>query len=228
MEQIADRSAEKYRRTVYEDADFERFFRAVTPIDEIARLRLGSRPASRAPGRGIAQLRAIPWVFAWTQARITLPGWFGLGSALKDARDRHGIEPLRSMRARWPFFATLASNAEMALAKADALIASRYVQLWDDPAREHIWGCVRAEMELTERELLMIGGATCLLDGEPALQASIRRRNPLVDPLSFIQIELLSRLRRQLQEDPEEALEELRRLSLLTINGIASALRNTG
>jgi phosphoenolpyruvate carboxylase len=229
MGEMADHSAALYRQTVYDDPDFARFFYAVTPIEEIGRLRLGSRPASRGPGlMEITQLRAIPWVFAWTQARITLPGWFGLGTALAAARERHGIALLRRMAAGWPFFQTLISNAEMALAKADPLIASRYVELWEDPAARRIWGTLRAELERSERELLTVRDRSRLLDAEPSLQASIQRRNPLVDPLSFIQIELLRRLRSVPQDARPEDLERLRRLSLLTINGIASALRNTG
>ncbi len=223
---MADRSAEVYRRVVHDDAEFPRFFAAVTPLEEISRLRLGSRPAKRSEAGGIDDLRAIPWVFSWTQSRIVLPAWLGLGTALADARERHGLDVLREMTARWPFFATLLANAEMAMAKADLRIARRYVELWDETEpRERIWSALATEFELAQTELLQIRGNERLLDGEPVLQASIDRRNPFVDPLSFIQVELLSRLRSGSENDDDD---ELGRVSLLTINGIASGLRNTG
>jgi phosphoenolpyruvate carboxylase len=223
--EMAESSGALYRSLVHEEPDFVRFFTVVTPIEEISRLRLGSRPARRSEDGGIDNLRAIPWVFSWTQSRIILPAWLGLGTALAEARERHGIELLREMTSTWPFFATLLANAEMALAKADLGIAGRYAQLWDDEeARERIWGQLAGELELASNELLAIRGSERLLDTDPVLQASIDRRNPFVDPLSFVQIELLSRLRRGAEEDHDE----LGRVSLLTINGIASGLRNTG
>ena len=164
-------------------------------------------------------------MFSWPQSRIVLPAWLGLGDALEDARERHGLELLREMTESWPFFAAMLSNAEMALAKADFVIAHHYVQLCEeDGERERIWGELTGEYERATRELRAVRGYDRLLDGEPVLQASIDRRNPAVDPLSFVQIELLSRLRRGtgVDEDP------LGRVSLLTINGIASGLRNTG
>jgi phosphoenolpyruvate carboxylase len=226
VQEMADRSAGVYRAVVHDDPDFPRFFAAVTPLEEISRLRLGSRPAKRSEAGGIDDLRAIPWVFSWTQSRIVLPAWLGLGTALADARERHGLEVLRAMTAQWPFFATLLANAEMAMAKADLPIARRYVALWEDEteARERIWSELATEFELAQSELLRVRGNQRLLDGEPVLQASIDRRNPFVDPLSFIQVELLSRLRR----GDDDNQDELGRVSLLTINGIASGLRNTG
>jgi phosphoenolpyruvate carboxylase len=226
MAEMADQSATMYRALVHEDPEFVRFFEAVTPIDMISRLRLGSRPSRRRSGGGIDDLRAIPWVFAWTQARIVLPAWYGLGSALNLARERHGVELLREMRDRWPFFASLLSNAEMALSKADLGIARHYVELWDSEpgVRDRIWGLLEDEMALSIGELVAISGGSRLLDGEPVLQASIDRRNPFVDPLSFVQVELL----RQLRAGASDASEERDRLGLLTINGIASGLRNTG
>jgi phosphoenolpyruvate carboxylase len=223
VEQMAATSEAMYRRLVHEDPDFVDFFLAATPVEEVSRLRLGSRPARRQQAGGIDQLRAIPWVFAWTQSRIVLPAWLGLGTALREARERHGVETLRAMSSEWPFFAALIANAEMGCSKADPGIARRYVALWDDvDARDRIWGVLDSELELTRAELVAIRGGSRLLDTEPVLQASIDRRNPYVDPLSFIQIELLRRRRRG---DPGE---QLTRLSLLVINGIASGLRNTG
>jgi phosphoenolpyruvate carboxylase len=225
MQEMADSSAALYRSLVHDEPDMATFFAKVTPIEEISRLRLGSRPARRRAEGGIDELRAIPWVFSWTQSRIVLPAWLGLGTALAAARERHGLELLREMTDSWPFFATLLANAEMALSKADPGIASRYTCLWDEPReRDRIWGQLLAELERARSELILIRGSERLLDSEPVLQASIDRRNPLVDPLSFVQIELLSRLRRE----PSDDGDELGRVSLLTINGIASGLRNTG
>jgi phosphoenolpyruvate carboxylase len=224
MQEMAAESERKYRAVVSDD-DFVAFFEAVTPVAEISQLRLGSRPARRTQTSGIDELRAIPWVFSWTQSRILLPGWLGLGTALRGARERHGLEHLRTMRDEWPFFAGLLSNAEMACAKADLQIARRYAALWDEvEPRDRIWSDLESELELTIAELVAIGGGQRLLDSEPVLQASIDRRNPAVDPLSFVQVELTRRLRAA----SEDGSEQLRRVSQLTINGIASGLRNTG
>ena len=225
VERLSAGATAAYRALVYEDPDFERFFMAVTPIDEISRLRLGSRPARRTSDGGIGQLRAIPWVFAWTQSRIVMPAWYGLGTALAAAREDVGLALLQEMEREWPFFAGLLSNAEMACAKADMHIARRYVELWDDEEpRERIWGMLSAEFDRTRDELLRVTGGERLLDRSPTLQASIDRRNPYVDPLSFLQVELLRRLRAAGGE-PDERLG---RVSLLAINGIAGGLRNTG
>jgi phosphoenolpyruvate carboxylase len=223
VEQMAQTSERIYRRLVHEDPDFVEFFLHVTPVDEVSRLRLGSRPARRQQAGGIDDLRAIPWVFAWTQSRIVLPAWLGLGTALQEARERHGVETLQAMAAEWPFFSALIANAEMGCSKADPGIARRYVALWDDvEARDRIWRGLDTELELTRAELVRVRGGSRLLDTEPVLQSSIDRRNPYVDPLSFIQIELLRRRRRG------DGDEQLTRLGLLVINGIASGLRNTG
>ena len=224
MQEMAAISERTYRAIVHDDPDFVRFFSAVTPIDEISRLRLGSRPVRRRAEGGINDLRAIPWVFAWTQCRIVLPAWLGLGTALALARERHGLDQLHEMVATWPFFVTLMSNAAMALTKTDFQIAERYAMLWEDePARERIWGTLAAERERARNELSLVLGSERLLDRQPVLQASIRRRRPFVAPLSFVQLDLLRRLRAGGGID-----DQLGRLSLLTINGIASGLRNTG
>jgi phosphoenolpyruvate carboxylase len=231
LAEMAEDSAAVYRSIVHDDPDFVAFFEAVTPVHEIGRLRLGSRPAKRTEAGGIEDLRAIPWVFSWTQSRIVLPAWLGLGTALRHARERHGLDLLRRMAAEWPFFTSVLSNAEMGCAKADLGIARRYVELWDDAAaRDRIWAPLEAELQRTIEELVLIGGGERLLDGEPVLQASIDRRNPFVDPLSFVQVELLRRLRGWAGSPTGsgEAAEQLGRVSLLTINGIASGLRNTG
>jgi len=220
---MADHSSRAYRGLVYGDPDFSAFFHAVTPVAEISRMQLGSRPASRTGSSRIEDFRAIPWVFAWTQARVVLPAWYGLGTALKAAREHAGVDLLREMEAVWPFFSGLLSNAEMACAKTDLEIARRYALLWEEEtARDRIWGLIEAEFELTRRELLIVTDASRLLAREPYLQASIDRRKPYVDPLSFIQVELLRRARAGVRG------EALVRTSFLAINGIAGGLRNTG
>ncbi|MGN6484343.1 MAG: phosphoenolpyruvate carboxylase, partial [Thermomicrobiales bacterium] len=223
VQAMADRSAEVYRGLVYGDPDFVSFFYEATPINAISRLQLGSRPAKRTASNRIQDLRAIPWVFSWTQARIILPGWYGLGSALAFGEERFGLDLLQQMEQGWIFFRATLSNAELALAKADLDIAELYVRLVaDDAIRHRIWSQLKAEYELTERMILRVTGQARLLDREPVLQRSIERRNPYVDPLSFIQVELLKRLR----EDPEN--DEIVETLHLAVNGIAGGLKNTG
>jgi phosphoenolpyruvate carboxylase len=195
----------------------------MTPIREISELKLGSRPARRTTSHRIEDLRAIPWVFSWTQARVLLPGWYGLGSALETARDAYGLDFLQEMEASWPYFAAVLSNAEMALAKADLRVAAQYIELVE-PAelRERVWGAITGEFERTVSLLLEVTKQSALLDRDPVLQRSIERRNPYVDPLSFIQVELLRRFREN--GDVDEFLRPV----LLSINGIAVALKNTG
>ncbi len=224
--EMAEVSTAAYRGLVYGDADFADFFHTVTPVREVSRLQLGSRPAKRKATARIEDFRAIPWVFSWTQSRAVLPAWFGLGTALEHARERHGVELLRAMERDWPYFAALISNAEMACVKADLDIARRYAELCSDAeVRDRVWGTIEAEFRRTVREI----GAVCdeerLLDREPILQRAIARRNPFIDPLSFVQLELLRRLRAP-GGDPDDP--GLVRASLLAINGIAGGLRNTG
>ena len=225
MTEMARRSAAEYRSLVYGDPGLQAFFHAATPVGEISRLQLGSRPARRKATQDIADFRAIPWVFSWTQARIVLPAWYGLGSALEAAVDEHGLDVVREMERDWPFFSALLSNAEMACAKADLTVGRRYAELVEDRAvRSRIWGRIEAEFELTCRLLLAVTGQGRLLERERLLRASIDRRNPLVDPISLLQVELLRRSRAAGNGDGEE----LARASFLAINGIAAGMRNTG
>ncbi len=225
MTDMARHSAQLYRDLVYGDPGLEAFFHAATPVDEISRLQLGSRPAKRKPSRDIADFRAIPWVFSWTQARIVLPAWFGLGSALQAAVEAHGLDLLQEMEREWPFFSALLSNAEMACAKADLAVGRRYAGLVEDRAvRERIWSLIEAEFERTRSALLAVTAQEHLLAREPLLRASIDRRNPYVDPMSLLQVELLRRSRANDGSDDEE----LARASFLAINGIAAGMRNTG
>ena len=220
---MAGRSASEYRSLVYEEEGFVSFFEQATPIREIAELKLGSRPARRKASQRIEDLRAIPWVFSWTQSRMLLPGWYGLGTALETGAETFGLEFLQEMATEWPFFDALLDNAELGLAKTDMGIAKRYASLVQpQELRERIWKRISAEYDRTVRMLLAVSSQSHLLQNEPALQRSVQLRNPYVDPLSFIQIELLQRYREGGSQD------ELLRPVLLTVNGIAGALKNTG
>ncbi len=222
MEEIARDSRAAYRALVYEEREFDRYFRAATPIDVIERLRIGSRPASRRKGGGVENLRAIPWIFAWTQSRHLLPGWYGLGSALAAAVERHGRERLEKMAAGWLFFRNLLEDAEMVLCKADIGIAAGYAELAGGAGRL-LFPRIRAEFERTTEMVLALTGSEALLDRDPALQRSILLRNPYVDPLSLLQIDLLGRWRETGRAD-----DELLRALMVTVRGIARGLQNTG
>jgi phosphoenolpyruvate carboxylase len=222
MQTIALASRLAYRALVHDDPDFPTFFQLATPIDVIERLRIGSRPSKRRAMRGVQDLRAIPWVFAWTQSRLVLPGWFGVGSGLAAAAERHGPERLLQMARDWPFFATFLADVEMVLAKADMAIAERYAALAGDVGRR-LFAVVRQEFERTRRLVLECIGCTELLDRDPTLQRSIRLRNPYVDPMSFVQVDLLRRWRAGGRVD-----EELERVLGQTVRGISRGLQNTG
>jgi phosphoenolpyruvate carboxylase len=220
FDELAETGRRAYRALVWEEPRFVEFFGAATPIDEIAKLPIGSRPSKRKQG-GVEALRAIPWVFAWTQTRAILPGFYGVGSALEAAAARPGGEALLAeMYRAWPFFRAVIDNVEQVLAKCDFAIAARYAALAPAPAREAVWPRLRAEFHRTRRAVKRIAGRRRLLDGNPPLQRSIALRNPYVDPLSYLQIDLLQRHR-----GCEEACD---RPLLLTLTGIAAGMRNTG
>ena len=213
-----------YRALVVEDPAFTSWFRDVTPIDVIERMPIGSRPASRGAGTagGVEGLRAIPWVFAWTQARMILPGWFGVGSGLEEAERQCGLYLLREMARDWPFFHMLVADVEMVLAKADMGIAARYAAL-GGTLSERFWPVVEEEFLRTREALLRILGHQELLEGDPVLRSAIRLRNPYIDPMSLVQVELLARWRRGGRSDPE-----LEHALFSTVQGIARGLQNTG
>jgi phosphoenolpyruvate carboxylase len=230
MEVIAERGFAAYRALVYEDPDFLTFWAQATPIAEISQMKVGSRPAYRRQTRTVHDLRAIPWVFSWMQSRFVLPGWYGLGTALWATLDEgdDARELLSRMYRGWPFFRTTLDNAQQSLAKADLEIARLYATLVEDATiRERIFARIEAEFQRTCDAILTIAGQAGVLDNEPVLQKSIRLRNPYVDPLNYIQVEMIRRLRaRQRQHDEADAL--LRRTIELTINGVSAGLRNTG
>jgi phosphoenolpyruvate carboxylase len=213
----------EYRSLVYGDPELVRFFEQATPLAEISRLQIGSRPARRQQTRRIEDLRAIPWVFAWTQSRFLLPGWYGIGTGLEHGRELFGAEMLKAMDREWPFFAATIANAEMALAKSDLDIAARYASLVEDAElRSRIWQRIVDEHDRSTQEILRLTGQHRLLDREPVLRRSIDRRNPYVDPISIVQVELLRRLR------SGGAQDSTLRAILRTVNGLAGGLKNTG
>lgn len=222
---LVNLAEEAERIQLVDMSGFLEYWRAATPIDEISRLRLGSRPAARQGGALTpAGVRAIPWVFSWMQSRFNLPGWYGLGAGLA----RIDPERLRAMYIGWPFFRALLDNAEMSLLKADLGIAALYSDLVPDRAlATTVWDAVAAEYGQTREAILRVSGHAELMDADPVIQRSVGLRNPYVDPLNYLQIEMLRRLRALEDQDGEEA-ERCRDVIVLTINGIAAGLRNTG
>jgi phosphoenolpyruvate carboxylase len=226
MEELSADAYAAYRRLVYDTPGFVAFFRTATPITEIADLHVGSRPASRKKSDRIEDLRAIPWVFSWSLARIMLPGWFGFGAAVEQfvsRRGEAGLALLKQMHANWPFFRVLLSNMDMVLSKSDIHIASRYAELVaDEELRSRIFGRIESEYHRTVNNLLAVTGQSELLEHNPLLARSFRNRRPYIDPLNHLQVESLRRYRAGEQD------EKTKRAILLTINGIAAGLRNSG
>jgi phosphoenolpyruvate carboxylase len=218
-----------YKALVHDDPDFLVFWKQSTPIDEISNLKLGSRPTFRRNTTSVEDLRAIPWVFSWMQSRFVFPGWFGLGSALQAmlAQGAAGKKLLREMHAGWPFFQTMIDNAQLTLRKADMAIAGLYSELVEDARiKKKILTALTEEFARTEAAILAITGQKQLLADEPVLLKSVQLRNPYIDPLNYIQVEMLRRLRSgKLGKDEEEAT---RGVIELTINGISGGLKNTG
>jgi phosphoenolpyruvate carboxylase len=224
---VSEAGKKAYRELVGDPA-LPEFFTAATPVDELGRLNVGSRPSKR-PGKGtpsLDDLRAIPWVFGWTQTRMVVPGWYGLGSGLKAAREAGYGEVLDEMR-EWAFFANLLGNVEMTLAKTDLRIASYYVSTLVDPGRQELFELVRAEHGRTLREVLALTGDPVLLDRHPVLRNTLAVRNGYLEPLHHLQVELLDQRRRRGGADGGED-PDLERALLLTINGIAAGMKNTG
>ena len=222
MQVVADVSRDTYRNLVFESPRFYEYFRLATPIDLIERMRIGSRPSSRRDGEGVADLRAIPWVFAWTQTRLMLPGWYGLGSGLAAGGEQFGDAPFREMFREWYFMRALTADAEMVLAKSDIGIARHYSQLAGELHQE-FFPMIEKEFELTCELILEYSDHDVLLAGDTTLQRAIMLRNPYVDPMSLMQVDLLGRWRETNCDD-----QDLFSALLASVNGIAQGLQNTG
>jgi phosphoenolpyruvate carboxylase len=234
MDEIAEQSYTAYRCTVYEEKEFVKYFAQATPIEEITKLQIGSRPAKRIETEQIEDLRAIPWTFGWMQSRHVLPGWLGAGEGLKkflfaegSALEVKRLKLLRQMYRRWQTFRSLIDNMQMILAKGDFTIAKEYASLVEPKELgERIYGILRSQFDTTQKMILLITDQKEILENNEMLQRSIQLRNPYVDPLSYIQIELLRRLHgNTLSETNQNDLEQA---IFLSINGIAAGLRNTG
>ncbi|MBB3179461.1 phosphoenolpyruvate carboxylase [Variovorax sp. Sphag1AA] len=229
--ELSSASMAAYRALVYDTPNFGDYFFSATPIREIAELNIGSRPASRNPSRSIEDLRAVPWSFSWGQCRLTLPGWYGFGSAIEKflanagspaaRKERQAL--LQRMYAQWPFFRTLLSNMDMVLAKSDLALASRYSELVADrKLRQKVFSMIDAEWHRTSDALVLITGAKQRLEGNAEMQRSIRHRFPYIDPLHHLQVELMRRYRAgQIDERLQSGIH-------MSINGVAAGLRNTG
>jgi phosphoenolpyruvate carboxylase len=223
MDYVSDHARSAYRRLV-DDPGLPDFFSAATPVDELGRLNVGSRPSKR-PGKSaptLDDLRAIPWVFGWTQTRMVVPGWYGFGSGLRAAREA-GYGPVLDEMRSWAFFKNLLGNVEMTLAKTDLRIAEFYVCNLVDPSLQHLFDLIRAEHEMTVREVLRLLGTTTLLARHPVLRNTLAVRAGYLEPLHHLQVELLAQRRKV-----ADAEGDLNRALLQTVNGIAAGLRNTG
>jgi len=219
---VAQASLAAYHRLVFGEADFQDYFRQVTPIDVIERMQIGSRAAYRVTATTIESLRAVPWVFAWIQSRHLLPGWYGAGAGFGAAIEAHGLPAVQAACTQWPFLRTLVDDIEAMLARADLEISYAYQELVEEPLRRH-FDSIRAEYEAARRHILAVKGYGSLLDGEAQLQRSIQLRNPYVDPMNLMQVDLLRRWRATGRED-RDLFEAL----LASISGIAQGLQSTG
>ncbi|WP_238357426.1 phosphoenolpyruvate carboxylase [Cohnella zeiphila] len=229
MPGISETALTKYQDLIFRDPGFLTFFKESTPLSEVGELNIGSRPSKRKNSERFEDLRAIPWVFSWTQSRYLLPAWYAAGTAFDRyiGGDNAKLETLRGMYRDYSFFRSLIDNLQMALAKSDLIIARKYSDMIkDEEIRKRIFALIEEEFELTKKTILAITGQDDILDNVPVIQESIRLRNPYVDPLSYLQVQLLTELRakRSAGEDDPELLREV----LLTINGVAAGMRNTG
>jgi phosphoenolpyruvate carboxylase len=222
LDAIADASRKAFRILVYDDPRLFEYFQFATPLDVILRMRMGSRPASRRRQQGIQDLRAIPWVFAWTQARLMLPGWYGVGAGLQHAIEAFGMRRVRLAAENWAVMRTLLGDVEMVMAKADLDVAERYVELAGEVGKE-LFPEIRAEFQRTRKLVCTVLEIDELLANEPWLARAIRLRNPYIDPMSMVQIQLLKEWR---EGDRKDAA--LERALFTTVKGIARGLMNTG
>ncbi len=229
MDELATVSYQAYRQLIYETPALLTYWNQATPLIEISQMSIGSRPARRTAQSTFETLRAIPWGFSWMQARHVLPGWYGVGQALSAfGADRERRNLLQDMYQSWPFFQVVIDNAQLSLAKADMGIGRLYASLVEEEAvRQEIFGTIEAAFEQTCRWVMIVTGQQDLLENDPVLKRSVRQRNPYVDPLNFIQVSMLRRLRAMPDPDSSEG-QRLLQAIFLTINGIASGLKNTG
>jgi len=230
MTEMSKLAYKAYETLVHRDPEFIEFWRTATPIEEISGLKLGSRPTFRRATKSVDDLRAIPWVFSWMQSRFVFPGWYGLGSALEQysAQGPEQAALLRTMYREWMFFKATIDNAQLTLLKADMRIAFHYALLVPDEAvRVRIFDNIAEEFSRTEHAILTITGQKALLEREPVLAKSVQLRNPYIDPLNYIQVEMIRRLR-DLENKTSEEAEAIRAVIELTINGVSGGLKNTG
>lgn len=222
MDDISNLSCRSYRSTVYENPEFLAYFHEATPQAELGFLNIGSRPTRRKSTGGIGQLRAIPWVFAWTQTRFVLPAWLGVGAGLKGVCDKGHTEDLRAMYREWPFFQSTVDLIEMVLGKADIPIAKHYDDVLVSETRRELGADLRRELLTTGNYVLLVTGHEKLSANNRSLRRLIESRLPYLNPMNILQVEILKRLRR------DEDNTKLRDALLITINGIAAGMRNTG
>lgn len=225
LDELADLARAAYSRLVHETPGFVEYFTTATPVSEIGALNIGSRPASRKQTKAISDLRAIPWVLSWTQSRVMLPGWYGTGTAVQDwvAGDPDRLATLQDLYRRWPFFRSVLSNMAQVLAKSDLGLAARYSELVEDTElRERVFGSIVDEHARTVDAYRQITGYDSLVADNPALERSLHNRFPYLEPLNHLQVELLRRFR------AGEDTDRVRRGIQITMNGLATALRNSG